>query len=170
MKLKFRVISGISLMFMILFLNFFLTTDYVEAAAKKKNLIERSVQTEARIPVFQRVEVVDKADIDYTFLMANYSGSREIIIEDGLSIEILSNADWYLRLNNRNLNTTVMIKKADQSDFEWQKLNSTTAKFRGEKGVRQISFDLKFILDPDYRASVNNLELDLRHSITPVLY
>ena len=170
MKVSFKKISVFTLILLVLFLNLFVSSDYVKAAKKQQTIIESSVSAEARIPVFQRVEVIDKVDIDYAFLMRNYDGSREIIVEDGLKIEILSNADWNLRLNNRNLNTSVLIRKADQNNSDWQNLNSTTAKFRGENGVQKLSFDLKFILDPDSRASVNNLEIDLRHSINPVLY
>jgi hypothetical protein len=168
MKFNFKKISGFTLLLLILFLNFFGTADLVEAADKPKTVIERSISAEARIPIFQRVEVLEKADIDYTFLMTNYNGSREIIVESGLKIEILSNTDWNLRLNNRNLNTQVLIRRADQNNSDWQNLNSTTAKFSGDRGVEKLTFDLKFILDPDSRAAVNNLELDLRHSINPI--
>lgn len=170
MRIYFKKTAVFTLLLLILFSNLFVTAELAQAAKKQQTVIESRVAAEARIPVFQRVEVIDKVDIDYAFLMRNYDGSREIIIEDGLKIEILSNADWNLRLNNRNLNTSVWIRKADHNNSEWQKLNSTTAKFKGENGVQQLSFDLKFILEPDSRASVNNLELDLRHSINPVLY
>jgi hypothetical protein len=61
-----------------------------------------------------------------------------------------------------------LIRRADQNNSDWQNLNSTTAKFSGDRGVEKLTFDLKFILDPDSRAAVNNLELDLRHSINPI--
>ncbi|MFP4199406.1 MAG: hypothetical protein ACLFSO_07425 [Halanaerobium sp.] len=91
------------------------------------------------------------------------------MVEKALTVELLSNAGWYLSLNNRNLNSKVMIKKSQESDSAWHNLNSTTAKYSGEIGEEKISFDLKFILDSDSRAAVNNLALDLNYSIEPTL-
>jgi len=63
-----------------------------------------------------------------------------------------------------------MIRKNNQSDYQWQNLNSTTAKFSGKNGVHQVTFDLKFILDQNSRTAIENLALDLRHSLVPKLY
>ena len=102
--------------------------------------------------------------------MDNYNGSKDIVVEDALTIEVLSNAKWHLRLNNRNSNSKVMIKKSSQSAYDWQNLSSTTAKFRGENGVQQITFDLKFVLARNSIAAADDLDLDLRYSLAPELY
>jgi hypothetical protein len=172
MKLKFRSVGLIIFVFLFLTLSFFSTAEFVEAADKKAQKLksEARVSVEVNIPIFQRLEIIEKPNINYSFLMDNYDGSREIVVEEALTIEVLSNAKWHLRLNNRNLNTKVMIKKSSQSSSDWQNLNSTTAKFRGGNGLKRITFDLKFILDESSRAAVNNLALDLRHSLSPELY
>jgi hypothetical protein len=172
MKLKFRSVGLIIFVFLFLTLSFFSTAEFVGAADKKAQKLksEARVSVEVNIPIFQRLEIIEKPNINYSFLMDNYDGSREIVVEEALTIEVLSNAKWHLRLNNRNLNTKVMIKKSSQSSSDWQNLNSTTAKFRGGNGLKRITFDLKFILDESSRAAVNNLALDLRHSLSPELY
>ena len=171
MKINFRTTVLMAFVFLFLTLSLFSTAEFVEAAEKGQKLKnEARVSVEVNIPIFQRLEIIEKPNINYSFLMDNYNGSNEIVVEEALTVEVLSNAGWHLRLNNRNLNSRVMIKKSSQSDYDWQNLNSTTAKFRGENGVQRITFDLKFILDQNSRAAVNNLALDLRHSLSPELY
>ncbi|MGP3777951.1 hypothetical protein ACTWKD_03880 [Halanaerobium saccharolyticum] len=170
MKFKFRF-SGV-MIFVFLFLSLLATADLVEAASDKGQQLKREarIAVKVNIPIFQRLEIIEEPNINYAFLMDNYNGSREIILEEALTIEILSNADWHLRLNNRNLNSNAMIRKSGQSDYDWQNLNSTTAKFNGENGEQRITFDLKFVLDQSSIAAVNNLALDLRHSLAPEVY
>ncbi len=172
MKFIFRTTGLMIFVVLFLTLSLFSVAEFAEAAPKKtpKLKSEARISVEVNIPVFQRLEIIEKPDINYSFLMDNYDGSREIVVKEALTIEVLSNAKWHLRLNNMNLNSKVMIKKSSQSNSQWQNLNSTTAKFRGSNGVQQITFDLKFILDESSRAAVNNLELDLRHSLSPELY
>jgi hypothetical protein len=172
MKVKFRFSGIMIFVFLFLTLSLLATADLVEAAPDKEQQLKREarVSVKVNIPIFQRLEIIEEPNINYAFLMDNYDGSREIILEEALTIEVLSNADWHLRLNNRNLNSNAMIKKSDQSDFEWQNLNSTSAKFNGENGEQRITFDLKFVLDQSSRAAVNNLSLDLRHSLSPKIY
>jgi hypothetical protein len=172
MKFNLKITGVMIFIFLFLTLSLFSTAEFVEAADDKGQKLKREarISVEVNIPIFQRLEIIEKPNINYSFLMDNYNGSKEIIVEEALTVEVLSNAKWHLRLNNRNLNSKVMIKKRDQSDYEWQNLNSTTAKFRGENGVHRITFDLKFILDQSSRDAVNNLALDLRHSLAPELY
>ena len=172
MKLKFRSVGLIIFVFLFLTLSFFSTAEFVEAADKKAQKLksEARVSVEVNIPIFQRLEIIEKPNINYSFLMDNYDGSREIVVEEALTIEVLSNAKWHLRLNNRNSNSKVMIKKSSQSAYDWQNLNSTTAKFRGENGVQQITFDLKFVLARNSIAAADDLDLDLRYSLAPELY
>ena len=157
--------------FAFLTLSLFSTVNFVEAASANDQQLKREakVSIKVNIPIFQRVKIIEKPSINYEFLMDNYNGSREIILEEALTIEVLSNAKWNLRLNNRNLNSNAMIRKSGQSDLEWQNLNSTTAEFRGENGVQEITFDLKFVLDQNSRVAIDNLALDLRHSLAPEL-
>lgn len=131
---------------------------------------EAKAVVEVKVPIFQRLEIIKEPKVNYQSLMNNYKGSREIILEDSLIIKVLSNEKWYLRLNNKNLNSTVLIKLSEQSQSEWQNLNLTTAKFKGEKGLQKLEFDLKFILDQSDRIVVDSLGLDLRHSLNPILY
>jgi len=171
MRINFRTTVLMVFVFLFLTLSLFSTAEFVEAAEKGQKLkSEARVSVEVNIPIFQRLEIIEKPNINYSFLMDNYNGSNEIVVEEALTVEVLSNAGWHLRLNNMNSNSRVMIKKSSQSDYDWQNLNSTTAKFRGENGVQRITFDLKFILDQNSRAAVNNLALDLRHSLSPELY
>ncbi|TDO85240.1 hypothetical protein DFR79_1186 [Halanaerobium saccharolyticum] len=172
MKVKVRFSGIMIFVFLFLSLSLLATADLVEAASDQEQKLKREarVSVKVNIPIFQRLEIIEKPNINYAFLMDNYNGSREIVLEEALTIEVLSNADWHLRLNNRNLNSHAMIRKSGQSDSEWQNLNSTTAKFNGENGEQRITFDLKFILDQSSRAAVNNLALDLRHSLAPELY
>lgn len=172
MKFNLKLSGLMFFVFLFLTLSLFSTAEFVGAAGEKSQQLksEARVSLEVNIPVFQRLEIIEEPEINYSFLMDNYNGSREIVVEEALTIEVLSNAKWHLRLNNRNLNSRVMIKKSSQSSSKWQNLNSTTAKFRGNNGVQRITFDLKFILDDSSRAAVNNLELDLRHSLSPELY
>ena len=172
--MKFNLKTAVLMVFVFLFLTLsvFSTADFVEAASNKEQQFKREARASIRanIPIFQQLEIIEKAQISYSFLMDNYNGSKEIVIKDALTIEVLSNANWHLRLNNRNLNSRVMIKKSSQNDYDWQNLNSTTAKFRGNNGLQQITFDLKFILGQSTRAAVDNLALDLKHSLAPELY
>ena len=172
MKFNFRTIGLMIFVFLFITLSLFSTAEFVGAAGVKSQKLksEARVSVKINIPVFQRLEIIEKPDISYSFLMDNYNGSREIVIEEALTIEVSSNAKWYLSLNNMNLNSKVMIKKSSQSNSEWQNLNSNSAKFRGINGVQRITFDLKFILDESSRAAVNDLELDLRHSLSTQLY
>ncbi len=171
MKFNLRTTGVIIFIFLFLILSSFSEIDAVEIDDNEKKLkSEARVSVRAEIPLFQMVEIIQEPNIDYSALMENYNGSREIVIEEALILNILSNADWNLRLNNRNLDFKVMIKKSNQSDYEWQNLNSTTAKFRGENGVEQLTFDLKFILNQNNRTTIDNLALDLRHSLSPKLY
>ena len=172
MKLKIRTTALMIFVFLFLTLSLFSTADSVEAAAGKEQKLKREarVSVSASIPVFQQFEIIEVPNVDYSYLMKKYNGSSEIIVKDALTVEVLSNANWHLRLNNRNLNSHVMIKKSRQSDTDWQNLTATTAKFRGENGRQRITFDLKFILDQSSRAAVDNLELDLRHSLAAELY
>lgn len=171
MKFNLRITVVMIFVFLVLILNSFSTANMIEAADNEKKIKhEARVSVRAEIPIFQRLEIIEEPNINYEYLMINYNGSREIVIKDALTIKILSNANWHLRLNNRNSNSEVMIKKSNQSDYEWQNLNSTTAKFRGENGVQQITFDLKFILDQNSKISIDNLALDLRQSLAPELY
>lgn len=172
MKIKFRIISIMFFSFLFLIVGFFSTTKFVEAVDDKSQKLksETRISAKANIPIFQSLEIIKKPNVNYSFLMDNYNGSKEIIVEEALTIEVLSNSRWHLRLNNKNLNLKAMIKKTSQNDNDWQNLNLTTAKFRGENGVHRITFDLKFILDQNFRAAVNNLELDLKHSLSPELY
>jgi hypothetical protein len=172
MKFNFRTTGLMIFVFLFITLSLFSTAEFVGAAGAKSQKLktEARVSLEVNIPVFQRLEIIEKPNINYSFLMANYDGSREIVLEEALTIEVLSNAKWHLRLNNMNLNSKVMIKKSTESASHWQNLNATTAKFRGRNGVQRITFDLKFILDESSKAAVNDLELDLRHSLNPELY
>ncbi|MEC9489921.1 MAG: hypothetical protein UMU04_03155 [Halanaerobiales bacterium] len=172
MKFKFRFSGIMIFVFLFLSLSLLATADLVEAASDQGQQLKREarVSVKVNIPIFQRLEIIEEPNINYAFLMDHYNGSREIILEEALTIEVLSNANWHLRLNNRNLNSNAMIRKSGQSDYEWQSLNSTSAKFSGENGEQRITFDLKFILDQSSRAAVNNLALDLRHSLAPELY
>lgn len=168
MKINLRKFSVLTFVFLFMILSIFSTADFAVAADKLEK--EAKVSVKATIPVFQELKIIEKKNINYDFLMDNYNGSKEILVEEALTIEVMSNANWHLRLNNRNLNSQVMIKKSSQPNSAWQNLNSTTAKFTGENGVRRITFDVKFILAQSSRAAVDNLELDLRHSLAPELY
>lgn len=171
MKLNWKMSEIIIFVFLLFILSAFSGFNLVEAAAEKEVLErEARVSVRAEIPIFQRLEIVEEPNINYSYLMDNYNGSNQIILKEALSLVILSNTGWHLRLNNRNLNYKVMIKKSNQSNSEWQNLNSTTSKFRGENGVHQIKFDLKFVLDQSFREDDYNLELDLRHNLVPELY
>lgn len=172
MKFNFRTTGLMIFVFLFLTLSLFSTADYVEAVDGNQQKLkqEAKVSVMVNIPVFQQLEIIEKPNINYEFLMDNYNGSKEIVVEKALTIEVASNAKWHLRLNNRNLNSKVMIKKSSQSDYDWQNLNSTTAKFRGEYGLHKLTFDLKFVLDESSRVAVNNLALDLRHSLAAELY
>lgn len=172
MRFNFRTTALMIFIFLFLSLSLFSTADYVEAADDNDQKLKREarVSVKVNIPIFQQLEIIKKPNVDYEFLMKKYNGSREIIVKDALTVEVLSNANWHLRLNNRNLNSKVMIKESSQSDYDWQNLNSTIAKFRGENGLKRVTFDLKFILDESSEAAVNNLALDLRHSLAPELY
>jgi len=172
MKFNLKVTGLMIFVFLFLSLSLFSNAEFVEAAADKPQKLksEARVSVEVNIPVFQKLEIIEKPNINYSFLMDNYNGSREIVVEEALTIEVLSNTKWHLRLNNRNSNSKVMIRKSSLSDYEWQNLNSTTAKFRGGNGRQRINFDLKFILDESSRAAVDNLALDLRYSLGPELY
>lgn len=172
MKFNLRITGLMIFVFLFLTLSLFSTADFVEAADEKEPKLksEAKVSVTATIPIFQQLEFIEEPNINYSFLMDNYNGSREIYVEEALTVEVRSNADWHLRLNNRNLNSEVMIKKSSQLNSAWQNLNSTTAKFNGKNGVQRITFDLKFILDESSRAAVDNLALDLRHSLAPELY
>ena len=171
MKLNLKITWVLIFVFAFLTLSLFSTVNFVEAASANDQQLKREakVSIKVNIPIFQRVKIIEKPSINYEFLMDNYNGSREIILEEALTIEVLSNAKWNLRLNNRNLNSNAMIRKSGQSDLEWQNLNSTTAEFRGENGVQEITFDLKFVLDQNSRVAIDNLALDLRHSLAPEL-
>ncbi len=172
MKFNFRTTILMIFVFLFSTLSLFSAADYVKAA----NINEQKLKKEAKvsvmvnIPVIQQLKIIEKPNINYEFLMDNYNGEKEIVLEEALTINVFSNAKWHLRLNNRNLNSKVMIKKSSQSEYYWQNLNSTTAKFRGENGLHRLTFDLKFILDQSYRVAVDNLELDLRHSLAAELY
>ena len=172
MKFNFRTTALMIFVFLFLTLSSFSNTGFVEAADDKEQKLksEARVSVKVNLPIFQQLKIIENPSINYSFLMDNYNGSKEIILEESLTVEVLSNAKWHLRLNNRNLNSKVMIKESSQSDYDWQNLHSTTAKFRGKNGVHRITFDLKFILDEGSRAAVNNLALDLRHSLAPELY
>ena len=171
MKFNLRITGLIIFFFLFLTLSIFSAADFVVVAANEQQLKEEaSVSVSVNIPIFQRLEIIKEPNIDYSFLMDNYNGSKDIVVEDALTIEVLSNAKWHLRLNNRNLNSKVMIKKSSQSAYDWQNLNSTTAKFRGENGVQQITFDLKFVLARNSIAAADDLDLDLRYSLAPELY
>lgn len=170
MKLHSRILPVI---LFVIFLFIITATFSIVSAAdynSEKVIIASRALTHANIPLFQQFKIIEKIDISYDYLMNNYSGSREIVIEDALKVEIFSNADWQLRLNNRNLNAEIMIKKSNQSNDDWQKLNSTTAKFYGESGVKRINFDLKFELKPGFKSAVDNLDFDLKYSLNKKLY
>jgi len=169
--MKFNLKRLYTLLVVFCFLTIFLLSVSGIAQAVGQNLFVKAAATfRTTIPVYQDFKILEQKDIDYSFLMQNYNGSREIMVEEALTIEVLSNADWNLSLNNRNLNSEVMIKKSSQSKSAWQNLNSKTAEFNGENGVRRITFDLKFILDQSSRTAIENLALDLRHSLVPELY
>ena len=169
--MKFNLKRLYTLLVVFCFLTVFLLSVSGIAQAVGQNLFVKAAATfRTTIPVYQDFKILEQKDIDYSFLMQNYNGSREIMVEEALTIEVLSNADWNLSLNNRNLNSEVMIKKSSQSKSSWQNLNSKTAEFNGENGLHRITFDLKFILDQSSRVAVDNLGLDLRYSIAPELY
>lgn len=172
MKFNLEAISFKVIIFLILILSFFPVVVFAAPLNNEDLKIEKTVSVKAEIPLFQRVNIVEVKDVDYEFLMNNYEGTREIVIENAVQIEIISNSDWNLRLNNRNLYSEIMIKKSNQNDVEWQKLNSTTARFQGEQGIHKINFDLKYILDesPKLKMGRNNLGIDLRLSLEPILY
>jgi len=172
MKFNLRSTGLRIFVFLLLIFSVFSITNFVEAAADNEDQLRREarVLVRAKIPIFQRLEIFEEPNINYSYLMSNYNGSKEIVIEEALKLNILSNTKWHLRLNNKNLNSKIMIRKSNQSDYEWQNLNSTTAKFSGKNGVQQITFDLKFILDQSSRTAIENLALDLRHSLVPELY
>ena len=172
MKTNLKINIFVVLIFAFVTLSLFSTADFVQAADKKNQTLklETKASVEAKIPRFQQFEIIEEPNINYSYLMDNYNGSREIIVEEALTVEILSNTNWHLRLNNKNLNSKVMIKESGQNDSKWQSLNSTTARFRGENGVQRLCFDLKFVLAQNSRAAVNNLELDLRHSLVAEVY
>ena len=171
MKFNLKSTGVMIFVFLVLMLSSFSTANVIEAADNEKKIKhEAEVSVRAEIPIFQRLEIIEEPNINYSYLMNNYNGSKEIIIEKALTLNILSNTKWHLRLNNKNLNSEIMIRKNNQSDYEWQNLNSTTAKFSGKNGVQQITFDLKFILDQSSRTTIENLKLDLRHSLISELY
>jgi len=172
MKFNLRITGLMIFVFLFLTFSVFSTANFVEASADNEEQIRREIRVLARakIPIFQRLEIIEEPNINYSYLMNNYNGSKEIVIEEALTLNILSNTKWHLRLNNKNLNSKIMIRKNNQSDYQWQNLNSTTAKFSGENGVHQVTFDLKFILDQSSRTAIENLALDLRHSLVPELY
>lgn len=141
----------------------------IEEKKQKSTFVEQELKTKAEIPIFQRVEVIEKKDINYSALMRNYKGKNEVVLKNALTLKLLSNADWQLRLNNKNLDSQIMIKRSGDGNKSWQKLNKTSAKFRGEYGVQEIAFDLKVILSKNPDAA-ENLDLDLRCSLEPILY
>lgn len=158
----------------ILLLVLVLLTASVNAQAKESKkdsaFVQQRLRTTAEIPLFQKVNVIKKTNLNYYSLMSNYNGSREILVKEALVLEIWSNEDWQLRLNNRNLAAKIQIKKSSQNDSKWQNLNYTTAKFTGQNGVQRISFDIKFILTKRPRTEDNDLKFSLRHNIVPILY
>lgn len=172
--MKFNLEASILkiIVLLILALSLFSIVVFAESISGEDLQIEKNASVSAAIPPFQKVNIVELKNFNDKFLIDNYKEAGEIIVEDALVIEVFSNADWNLRLNNRNIYSELMIKKSDQSNLEWQKLNSTTAKFLGRQGIQKISFDLKYILDhrPKVKIGRNNLGFDLRFSIEPILY
>ena len=169
MKFNSKIFIFLSLVFCFLTITLISVSGMVEAAGQKA-AVEASTTIKAAIPVYQELKILEKKDIDYSVLMENYNGGQQIVVKDALTVEVMSNASWNLSLNNRNLNSKVMIKESRQSDSEWQNLNLNKAKFSEGNGVQKISFDLKFILVQSSRAAVDNLELDLRHSLAAKMY
>jgi len=83
--MKFNLRSTGLMIFVFLFLTFsvFSTANFVEAAADNEEQIRSEVRVLARakIPIFQRLEIIEEPNINYSYLMNNYNGSKEIVIE-----------------------------------------------------------------------------------------
>lgn len=170
MKKTLGKFSKLFILMLVLALLTYPVNALAEEKEKKTAFAEQNLRVTAEIPLFQQLKIIKKKDLDYYSLMRNYEGSREIIIEEALALEVWSNSAWQLRLNNQNLDLQVEIKKSGQNDSKWQKLNSTTAKFVGKNGIQKINFDLKFILTEKVGIKADNFELNLRHHLAPILY
>lgn len=165
MKRKVTALKFLFLSFLLFTLMVVVQPVSIQAAADT-NLSKAQITVTVNIPVFQKIDILEKRNIDYSLLMKNYNGSQEIILKNVLVIKVMSNTNWNLKLRNDNINSNLMIKRTDQSNSKWQKLNSA-AKFSGRNGVELINFDLKLLVDQDLNRTANDFDLDLRCSIDP---
>ncbi len=114
----------------------------VQAVEAGNAMAEETIDVQVNIPVMQQMEIRDPAVVEYDFS----EGEEEIVKENAGSVEIMSNADWQLDLDNfATGDVDVLVRRSDDSSSAWQSVEGINGDFQGTNGSEEVEFDVKVL-------------------------
>ena len=103
-------------------------------------LAEETIDVRVNVPVMQQMEVKEAAVVEYDF-----SESEEaVIVENAGAVEVESNADWRLNLDNfATSEVDVLVRRSGESEADWRRVDGINGGFQGTNGSEEIEVDVK---------------------------
>ncbi|MFW5788239.1 MAG: hypothetical protein ACOCV3_08245 [Halanaerobiales bacterium] len=117
----------------------------VNVVQANDTLAQEKIEVNVKIPVMQKVEVIDPIEITQEELNEVAETGQALVKENVGELRIISNTDWELQIQDQfNSDFQIYVRLSNDRQAEWINLADTDNNFfTGEQGRENISFDLK---------------------------
>jgi len=107
-------------------------------AVAQEDLVREEVPVIIEIPLLQKLEVQEELNLH----SAEVLDDTQILFSDVLRVEVMSNASWLLKVDNRIFSQLEILIRREGED-KWQNLNEDNVHFRGPGGTDEFNLELK---------------------------
>ncbi|MGM0438344.1 MAG: hypothetical protein ACQEQD_08730 [Bacillota bacterium] len=109
-----------------------------------EELESEEVKVKIKIPVMQKLNIIEAPVVSFDYPWKGAKDGQPLIIEEVAQVEIISNADWALNVNDLDQSKfNLYIRKSKENFAKWKALNNSGTIFRGENGKEVLSWDIK---------------------------
>lgn len=146
-KMKKRLIIFIMILVMLFSMHSISLAEEMDSVEVKVNI---------KIPVMQKLNIIEAPVVVFDYPWEGAKDGQALIIEEVGKIEIISNSDWAMKVNDLvQSGFNVYIRKTREDFAQWKPLNGSGTTFRGENGKEVLSWDIKIEAEP--RETISSL-------------